>query len=178
MKTILLSLFVFLSFSSLAQDLAGRKIINGTLGFSYFSERHNNEGLSMNTSVLYGKIKEDHTYWALGGGFSYQSGSINGNWSIGPGIERGKFIQLIDKLYISPYIGGFVQGRFGDDSGVVFNAYASPLRFMYHLKENFLLSAGFGSARVSSSFLQSGNHINLSASLDNSSGFGIFYTFK
>jgi hypothetical protein len=175
--------FILLYFSfhfANAQDLAGRKIVNGNLSAQIISQGKNyGSTTTINTSLLFGKIKKDNTYWAFGGNFSIiPSSSVNNYISVGPSIERGKFVPLIDKLYLAPYLGGSAAGVFGDLTGVNLHLYASPIRFMYHFKENLMFTAGFGLANIDYSNIGSVSILSINASLNNNSGFGIFYTFE
>ena len=178
MKHLLLSFLLLSIFDTEAQDLAGRKIVNAHVSFNYISDKQGNEFTTLSSSVLYGKIKPDLSYWSYGAVVGIYPGTDQHNVSFGPAVEHGKFIKLIDKLYLSPYFGGSLQGQFGADQGILLNAYVSPLRFMYHFKENFLLSANFGSASFQTRALNSSTLISLNASLENNSSFGVFYTFK
>lgn len=176
---ILAGLFLLFSLTTFGQDLAGRKIINGSLSASII-------GLSGQTvatiggSLLYGKIKSDNTYWAYGGNINFLS-NIEDSPNmvmIGPAIERGKFVKIIDKLYVAPYIGGSAQGIFGEIQGFNINIYASPLRFMYQITNHFMISASFGSASLQLNRLERATVFNLNGSMTNNSNFGVFYTFK
>ncbi|MFT5885264.1 MAG: hypothetical protein ACI9IP_001724 [Arcticibacterium sp.] len=97
---------------------------------------------------------------------------------MGPSIERGKFVPLIDKLYLAPYFGGSVSGIFGDSNGINLSLYASPIRFMFYFKENLMFTAGFGLANINYSNISSISTLSVNASLNNNSGFVIFYTFE
>ncbi|WP_341227841.1 hypothetical protein [uncultured Arcticibacterium sp.] len=161
-----------------AQDLAGRKIVNGNLNAQVISGS-NNDFTSISSSLLFGKIKSDNTYWAFGGKFAlYPTNTFNNSVSIGPSVERGKFIPLVDDLYLAPYIGGSVSAIFGNTDGANINLYATPIRFMYHFKENLMLTAGFGFGNIDYTINNSVSTLSINASLNNNSGFGIFYTFK
>lgn len=181
MKKLLSLLFLTFCVQSLsAQDLVGRKIISGSVNVSVIAPGVDQSHIvNIASSVLTGKIKENLTYWAWGGNFSIASSSPNDIITVGPSVERGKFILLVDKLYLAPYLGGNISGTFaGNTGGIQVGAYASPLRFMYHLKENFLISAGFGAAGLSYSNISGSQIFSLNASLTNHSSFGVFYTFK
>ncbi|MER0441686.1 hypothetical protein [Emticicia sp. W12TSBA100-4] len=176
---ILAGLFLLLSLTTFGQDLAGRKIINGSLSANIIS----GSGQTITAfggSLLYGKIKNDNTYWAYGGSINVLSNieESPNMVMVGPAIERGKFVKIIDKLYLAPYIGGSVKGVFGDINGFNVNAYASPLRFMYHITNQFMVSAGFGSASLQFNRLERTTVVNLNGSLTNNTNFGVFYTFK
>lgn len=176
---ILASLFFLLSLTTFGQDLAGRKIINGSLSASFISSS-SLTATTIGSSLLYGKIKSDNTYWAYGGSF-YILSNLEGKSNmvmVGPAIERGKFVKIIDKLYLAPYIGGSAQGVFGNIGGFNLNIYASPLRFMYPITNHFMISAGFGSANLLFNKTKDATIINLNASLTNNTNFGVFYTFK
>lgn len=70
MKTLTTSFLLLFSYLSIqAQELAGRKIIQGALRVSITSTdiQTNN---AYNASLLYGKIRENNTYLAWGGSFS------------------------------------------------------------------------------------------------------------
>lgn len=176
---ILTGLFLLFSLTTFGQDLAGRKIINGSLSANIISAS-SLTATSIGSSLLYGKIKSDNTYWAYGGSFYVVSNKIdNPNIvMVGPAIERGKFVKIIDKLYLAPYIGGSAQGVFGDTQGFNINIYASPLRFMYPITNHFMISAGFGSASLLFNRIEGATIINLNGSLTNNTNFGVFYTFK
>jgi hypothetical protein len=166
-----------------AQDLAGRRIINGSFNFSHVNTHQSlySANSNLNTSVLIGKIASDNTYWAFGGKLSIieaENRFRNYAFFMGPAVERGKFISLVDKLYLAPYFGGNLNAVFGNDSGVDFGVYASPLRFAYLLKDRFFLTAGFGSASARATFMGYYTNVNINASLTNNSSFGVFYTFK
>ncbi len=178
-QNILAGLFLLVSLTTFGQDLAGRKIINGALSANIISESGQTV-TSFGGSLLYGKIKSDNTYWAYGGGINVLSNIAKSPnmVMVGPAIERGKFVKMIDKLYLAPYIGGSVKGVFGDVNGFNMNAYASPLRFMYHITNHFMVSAGFGSASLQFNSLKGTTVINLNGSLTNNTSFGVFYTFK
>jgi hypothetical protein len=178
--TTIISILTLLCFKLSAQNLEGRKIINGNMTATISSSKNSKTYVNISTGLLYGKIKNDNTYWAYGGNFS--TSAIDGTNSrlvfIGPAIERGKFVKIIDKLYIAPYIGGSISGVFGDFKGVNLNVYASPVRFMYNFSEHFMLSAGFGSANLTFIRYDDSTVFSLGASLTNNSNFGVFYTFK
>jgi hypothetical protein len=176
---ILASLFLLLSLTTFGQDLAGRKIINGSLSANIVNDNRNTIA-TIGSSFLYGKIKSDNTYWAYGGSINVLSNIADSPdmVMVGPAIERGKFVKIIDKLYLAPYIGGSVKGVFGDVGGFYVNAYASPLRFMYHITNQFMISAGFGSASLQFNRLEGMTVFNLNGSLTNNTNFGVFYTFK
>ena len=180
MKTFFFSFLLLFAFECclFSQDLAGRKILTANLS-AKAAGTDSDLAVQINTGLLFGKIKADNTYWAYGGQLSY-AGSNGENYviSVGPGIERGKFIKLFDKFYSAPYVGGSAQAVFGLTEGVVLNAYAVPLRFVYQFSENFLLSATFGSASLLYSRLDDVNLFLLNANWQNNSGFGVFYTFK
>ncbi len=179
-------ILLLISGTSIAQELAGRKILNGSLNTQLVTNDQFTQ-LSFSSSLLLGKIKEDNSYWAYGGKVYVQTlnpegdpGSSNDtrSFGIGPAVERGKFVRIIDKLYIAPYAGGSVQGVFGDFTGANLFVYASPLRFMYQLTNNFLVSASFGSASLDASRIEKTTRLSVNASFQNNTGFGVFYTFK
>ncbi|TDB62380.1 hypothetical protein [Arundinibacter roseus] len=180
-----IGVLLLISGASFGQELAGRKILNG----SFYTQFNSNDQIShsrlaLSSNLLLGKIKEDNSYWAFGGSVYVQSEdapdfNINTNrFGIGPAVERGKFVRIIDKLYIAPYAGGSVQGVFGDVTGANLSVYASPLRFMYQLTNHFLVSASFGSATLEASRIEKTTQITVNASFQNNTGFGVFYTFK
>jgi hypothetical protein len=180
MKSILiLTLFTLLFSSAIAQNLEGRKIINGTLNLTNVSG-NGIQTLNIASNVLFGKIKKDNTYWAFGGNLNVVSveNSSPNIVMLGPAIERGKFVKIIDKLYIAPYFGGNTSLVFGKLTGFNIGVYASPLRFMYHFTDKFMLSAGFGSANLNFNRMAGITTLNIGASLTNNSSFGVFYTFK
>lgn len=184
MKTLTTSFLLLFSYLSIqAQELAGRKIIQGALRVSITSTdiQTNN---AYNASLLYGEIRENNTYLAWGGSFSgntqqYDDQNINNqSFQVGPAVEFGKFIPLVDRFYLAPSLGGTVLGNFGDTKGVYISANAYPLRFLYHFSNNFMLSASMGSAGISFSQISKITHFSLNGSLSNTSSFGVFYTFK
>lgn len=184
MKTLTISFLLFLSFlSTQAQELSGRKIVQGSVGININSSEIQTQN-SYNVSLLYGKIRENNTYLAWGGNFTgstyrYDPGEVNNQtFQLGPAVEFGKFIPLVDRFYLAPNFGGTVQAAFGDSEGVYAGAYATPLRFMYHFSNNFMLSASLGSAGISFSRINKATQFSLNGSLTNSTGFGVFYTFK
>ncbi len=174
------ALFLLLfSLNTLAQDLVGRKIINANLNLNaVFAEGTRNSSYS--ASVLFGKVKSNHTYLAFGAVLdnifiqNYERDIVN----FGPAVEYGKFVKLVDKFYLAPVVGGSVQGVFGDTPGVRVNAYAVPIRVMYDFSNRFMLSASFGSANLNTILMKRYTSINLNGSLTNNSSFGVFYTFK
>lgn len=176
---ILAGLLLLFSLTTFGQDLSGRKIINGSLSANIVDDNRNTI-TTIGTSFLYGKIKSDNTYWAYGGKINILSNNIDNPtmFMVGPTIERGKFVKIIDKLYLAPYIGGSAQGMFGDVSGFNINIYASPLRFMYPITNQFMISAGFGSASLLFQRTDGLTIFNLNGSLTNNTNFGVFYTFK
>jgi hypothetical protein len=183
-KSLLIAALMLLATLSNAQDLAGRKIINGNLGMTLLFG-NGNSTIGLNADLLYGKIKPNLTYMAFGGTVqSIPSGTdINGKTinltSVGPSIQKGKFIKILDKLYLAPYIGGNASIVFvADEIGGKISAEAVPIRFMYHFTDKFMLSASFGSASFNAQHVSQITAINLSGSLSNNSGFGVFYTFK
>lgn len=181
MKTnsLLFSVFLFtVSLSCFGQNLAGKKIISGSMSASFIGTSDLNV-LSFGGSFLYGKVKESSAYWAFGGSAGVVLNSQEGQniYSFGPAIERGKFVQLVDKLYLSPHVGGSVQAMVGDIRGVSVGMYASPLRLMYQVSDTFLLSATFGSANVQFRRVGSATIFTVNGSLTNGSGIGAFYTF-
>lgn len=184
MRTLTITFLLLVSFlSTQAQELAGRKIIQGSLGLNFNSSDLVTRN-SYNASVLYGKIRENNTYLAWGGAFSGATNKYdptnedNQNFQVGPAVEFGKFIPLVDRFYLAPQLGGSAQAALGDMKGVYINAYASPLRFLYHFSNNFMMSASFGSASLKFSRVEDITQFSLNGSLSNSTGFGVFYTFK
>jgi|GEM_PF-1260950 len=182
MKTLTISFLLLVSCLSLqAQDLAGRKIIQGSVGVNVTSGESPYQN-NYSASLLYGKIRANNTYLAWGGSFSgyttHYNNSSTGYYRLGPAVEFGKFIPLVDRLYLSPYLGGSVQANFGDSEGVSAGAYASPLRFMYNFSNHFMLSANFGSASLTFNRISKVTQFTLNGSLTNYTGFGVFYTFK
>lgn len=137
--------------------------------------------------MLYGKIKSDNTYLALGGrlgisNFSTATGEFekysNTLYQVGPSVAYGKFIPLANKFFYAPELGGNITGYFGNGTGVGVTINVSPLRFMYHFAENFMLTAQLGSAGLGFQQLNDVTIIDLSSSIANNSGIGVFYTFK
>ena len=179
MKNILFfTLFALILNISQAQNLEGRKIINGNLNANLITGNGVSD-INISTAILYGKIKKDNTYWAFGGHFNAVNitDSRKGFYSFGPSVERGKFVKIIDKLYLAPYINGFVSAIIVGISGFSLNTTASPIRFMYNFSEHLMLSAGFGSANIGISSIGGLTSVNVGASLTNNSTFGVFYTF-
>ncbi len=184
MKTLHISFLLLLScFATQAQDLAGRKIVQGSVGVTINSSETQTRS-NYNASLLYGKIRENNTSLAWGGSFSgntqhYESSSIdNKSFQLGPAVEFGKFIPLVERFYLAPTLGGTAQVAFGDTEGVSVGAYASPLRFMYHFSNHFMLSTSLGSAGINFSRLNKTTVFSLNGSLTNNASFGVFYTFK
>lgn len=184
MRALAVTFLLLISFlNARSQELAGRKIIQGSFGLNINSfETTSRKNYS--ASLLYGKIRENNTYLAWGGSFNgatnknVPNNEDNQNFQLGPAVEFGKFIPLVDRFYLAPQIGGSAQGAFGSMKGVYINAYASPLRFMYHFSNNFMMSASFGAAGLKFSRIEKTTQFSLSGSLTNSTGFGVFYTFK
>lgn len=184
MKNCILLFTVMFAFSGVyAQDLAGRKIVQGSVSINMIS----GEGGSTNfydISLRYGKIRENNTYLAWGGSFSGNTNTSTSNnirfnqYLLGPSAEFGKFIPIVDKFYLAPYLGGTLQGAFGDEFGGRIAAYVVPIRFIYNLSNNFMLSSSFGSASMNFSKIGKNTQFSLSGNLTNNSGFGVFYTFK
>jgi hypothetical protein len=185
MKKLLFILFLFISTICNAQDLVGRKIINGNLNANFFISP-NFKSYTFSTTFLYGKIKPNLTYTAFGGviqtipvGKDELSGELINQTFVGPEFQKGKFIKIIDKLYLAPYFGGSaVMGFMLGEIGGRVSVEAVPVRFMYQCTDKFMLSASFGSANLSAQHLAEITQINVSGSLSNDSGFGVFYTFK
>lgn len=184
MRTLTITFLLLVSFlSTQAQDLAGRKIVQGSLGLSFNSSEIATRN-NYNASVLYGKIRENNTYLAWGGTFTGATNKYdptnedNQNFQLGPAVEFGKFIPLVDRFYLAPQLGGSVQAAWGSMNGVYISAYASPLRFLYHFSNNFMMSASFGSAGLKFNRVGETTQFSLNGSLSNSTGFGVFYTFK
>lgn len=182
MKKLAFLLLAFITFNASAQDLVGRKIIQGNFRL-FMNSTKTYDHTEYNVELRMGKIKPNNTYWAVGGTLSgTNSTSIapvtTNQFLIGPSVEYGKFVSLVDKLYLAPAFGGSVQGIFGDFSGVRVEAYATPLRFMYHISNNFMLNASLGSASLMFNRMGEVTQLNLNGSLSNSGGFGVFYTFK
>lgn len=185
-KNILILALIFSFLGVKAQDLAGRKILHSSVKIGHNKNEYTKNS-NYDLSILYGKIKENNTYLAFGGVFGGQHNEVFSNstqniktksFEIGPSIEFGKFVPLIDKLYISPNAGGSVRGVFGDAQGVALTAYASPLRFMYHFTQHFMLTASLGSASLYFKKVEETTNFNLTGSLTNNTNFGIFYSFK
>ncbi|WP_367913899.1 hypothetical protein [Leadbetterella sp. DM7] len=182
MKTLTISFLLLVSCLSLqAQDLAGRKIIRGSLGINVNS----GETATNNTydaSLLYGKIRANNTYLAWGGHFTGSTQEYNNitnqTFRVGPAVEFGKFIPLVERFYLAPNFGGTAQAAFGDSKGVYIGAYVTPLRFMYNFSNHFMLTASLGYAGASFSRIAEITQFSLSGSLANNTSFGVFYTFK
>lgn len=67
--------------------------------------------------------------------------------SAGPSFERGRFIKVVDKQYLSPYFGGsFLGVLYFLIYGVNLPAYATPARVVYQLTDRIVLNASFGAA--------------------------------
>lgn len=181
MKKLQLSLLLsfLLTINSFSQNLEGRKIVNADLNLLIL--RPDGEAMTQfNSTILYGKIKPSQTYLSFGFklGFSYNIENQPGVFAIGPAIESGKFIKLVDKLYLSPYLGGSVQGVISDGYGANMSAYAVPVRFLYDFSNHFMLSASFGSASMNLNLNSPYTLFSLNGSLTNNSGIGVFYSFK
>lgn len=182
MRRIYLLIILLISVLSVqAQDLAGRKIIQGSVRFNINS----NEYSSTNSSTLslkYGKIKENNTYLAWGGSLLFNGSTINNEntsqFRIGPSVEYGKFVPIIDRLYLAPSFGGNIQAVLGNAEGISLNAYASPLRFLYDFSNHFMLSASLGSASLQFEQVHKTTRFLLDGSLTNNTSLGVFYTFK
>lgn len=184
----LLSFLTLLSFNCFSQDLVGRRIINGNLNFNFVSVQDiNQNSFTSNLGLLYGTIKKDNTYLALGGviglsNYTTNNGQFvrytNAQIQVGPSVGYGKFIPLVNKFYYAPSLSGNISGYFGDSNGVGANISVSPLRFMYHFAENFMLTAELGSAGLTFQQINNTTILNLSSSIANSTGIGVFYTFK
>jgi hypothetical protein len=181
-KSLLFASFLFVTISTNAQDLAGRKIINGNLDFQFLSTPDfRNTTLTFN--ALYGKIKDNNTYLAFGLTGSAITNNVNSeinSYGFGPMLEKGKFIKIIEKFYLTPNFGAKIQGILGTEQILGFNTevYANPIRIMYNFNNNILFTAGFGSAYLQASRINYITSIRLNGSLSNNSSFGVFYTFK
>lgn len=160
-------------------DLAGRKIITGSFNVNYRDQSGFSQ-TNASVNLLVGKIKANNTYLAFGGTFNYATDNVANpaSGTIGPAIESGKFIKLIDKLYLTPRIGGSFGIAYGDSSGFYANIYASPIRFLYHFTDKFFLTAGFGGASISYSDIDDTTNFNVNGSLTNTADIGAFLTFK
>ncbi|MBX2951525.1 MAG: hypothetical protein KF870_03405 [Leadbetterella sp.] len=182
MKTLAISFLLLISFlNTQAQELAGRKIIQGSVGINVNSGKIATNN-TYNASLLYGKIRANNTYLAWGGSFTGSTQEYNDitnqTFQAGPAVEFGKFIPLVERFYLAPNFGGTAQAAFGDSKGVYIGAYATPLRFMYNFSNHFMLTASLGYAGVSFSRIAETTQFSLSGSLTNNTGFGVFYTFK
>ncbi|MCD8539455.1 MAG: hypothetical protein LRY55_06565 [Leadbetterella sp.] len=112
-------------------------------------------------------------------GSTQESNNISSqSFRLGPAVQFGKFIPLVDRFYLAPYIDGTLGAVFGDSKGVYLNASASPLRFMYNFSNHFMLSASLGSAGINFNRSDEVTNISLNGSLTNNTNFGVFYTFK
>lgn len=166
-----------------AQDLAGRKIIQGSVKFDINSDAPANRKTNYSTlSLKYGKIRENNTYLAWGGSLLFTGSTVNNEntsqFRIGPSVEYGKFVPIIDRLYLAPNFGGNIRAILGNAEGVNLNVYASPLRFLYDLSNHFMISASLGSASLQFEQVHKSTRFLLDGSLSNNTGFGVFYTFK
>lgn len=182
MKTLTVSFLLLISFFSIqAQELAGRKIVQGSVGVNINSSETQTQNMYQ-ASLLYGKIRGNNTYLAWGGSFTGSTSKYdevnNTYFKAGPSVEFGKFIPLVDRFYLAPYLGGTIQATFGDSEGVSLGAYASPLRFIYNFSNHFMLSASLGSASMSFHRISENTQFLLNGSLTNHSSFGVFYTFR
>lgn len=185
MKKLAVVVLLFVTYASFGQDLVGRKIINGNVYLNLTSISQNSF-YDFNTSFLGGKIKSDLSYWAFGGQVIGRSNGIQNNpqnyTGIGPAVQRGKFINLIDKLYLAPYGGANLSLLFGTGSkfskGINFGAAIVPIRFMYNFNEKFLLAASFGELALNLKQFNGEVNVILNGNLNNSSSIGVFYTFK
>ena len=93
------AIMFFSSIATFGQDLSGRKILNGALTTSIISVS-GQTSTNFGSNLLVGKIKSDNTYWAYGGRVNIAS-NFRGSPDIvmiGPAIERGKFVKIVDKL--------------------------------------------------------------------------------
>jgi hypothetical protein len=181
MKPTFLLFALLFSTATFAQDLAGRKIINGNVNMQLMdNEVYGNTNYSL--SLLAGKIKPNLSYLAWGASFagnhSKNVDQKTAYFSVGPAVEYGKFIPLVDRFYLAPTVGGTVTGTFGDAEGFGARVYATPLRFMYHFGQNFMLTGSFGAASANYSKLGKITNANINASLNNQTSFGVYYTFK
>lgn len=176
---IFLILPLLFSINAYSQDLEGRKIVNADLNLLIL--KNNGDAVSQfNTTLLYGKIKPNNTYLSYGFklGFTHNLENQPSMFALGPAIETGKFVKLVDKLYLSPYLGGSVQGVSIDGFGVNLSGYAIPIRFLYDFSNHFMLSASFGSASMNLNLNSQYTIFSLNGSLTNNSGIGVFYSFK
>lgn len=184
-KLILLFTLIISVLNVKAQELAGRKIIQGSINFTLISTEQQLNSIG-NFGLSYGKIKENNSYIAWGGALSIHTSKLENSaqnldysqFQLGPTVEFGKFVSLVDRFYLAPYIGGAVQGIFGTASGIQLNAYATPLRFLYNFSNHFMLSATVGSASMQFQRTDLQTSFSLTGSLTNHTGFGVFYTFK
>lgn len=180
---ILFFAFILTSLSAYAQDLAGRKIIQGSFSVNINSTKTSHLN-SYDASLRFGKIKPNNTYIAWGGNFNGTSSDSEFNsvgveqFKLGPSFDFGKFIPLVDRFYLAPHFGGTVQAVFGNSKGVAVGAYAVPLRFLYNFSNHFMFSASLGSANLNFSRIEKATNLSLNGSLNNNTGFGVFYTFK
>jgi hypothetical protein len=207
-----LSLAVLGSTQTFSQDLAGKRILNANTSVRFTNtNQQNTTGSTINSakesyslvSLNFGsgRISAKNTYRTLGFRLNFE-GSQNviaaqkrRDLSIGPQVSFGKFVKLLDKLYYSPSISLSAEGRLSTStsSAIESNGWglgagitATPINFVYHFKENFLFTAGFGSAGFSYNYLHSKDEtskrnthgVSLSGGLNNFSGIGVFYLFK
>jgi hypothetical protein len=176
-KTLLFLVMLCCYFQSSAQDLlVGRKVLNASLYVDIFEDN-----ASVSTTVLIGKIRPSLSYWAFGGQFQLAKVGQSSAIGIGPAVEHGKFVKIIDKFYFAPYFGGSLTGFFrdsGDTGSLLLGVYAVPTRFMYQFSERFLLNASFGSANLTTGVVNDAFLLKLSSAWTNNSSFGVFYTFK
>ena len=171
MKKIVFTFALFcLSFTALlAQEFAGKRIVNGNLSMllagNSSSPTFGSSTFTLNASFLTGKIRANNTYAAYGFNFGVSSSTsplsslgvvkdyTNSTYTVGPVIQLGKFVKVFDQFYFAPNTTLNVSGIFGSTetpiqtgkiSGFGFGINVAPLNFVYQVKENFLLSIGVG----------------------------------
>lgn len=174
------------------------------------SSSFKNKNFNLNSTFLTGKIRANNTYTAYGfnlgvttseikiASSTYEKSSV---FSVGPAIQLGKFVKVFDSFYYAPAFTGSITGSFGsrtnnnpnpnagyDTSGFGIGMNLSPIRFIYQVKDNILLSMGLGYAELSYSYLHSQSkdavpntisthNLILNGNISNFTGIGAFYLF-
>jgi hypothetical protein len=176
--TFTLTLFFVVYISTFGQNFTGKRIYNGNLGLnlrgSSTSPQVSQSTLSLNSTFLTGKIRENDTYTAFGFNFGITStvdsrelvaGVVNENtnsiYNLGPAIQAGKFVKVFDKFYFAPnttvaasYIFGSGESSTSKTSVNGFNGRinVAPLNFVYQIQNNLLLSMNLGGFGISYSY--------------------------
>jgi hypothetical protein len=174
------ALFCFAFASLFSQEFAGKRIYSGNLSLnltgSTVSSQVNQTNLTLNSTFLTGKIRENNTYTAVGFNFGITSSQnpqqsgfgvnnySNSSYNIGPAIQFGKFVKVFDKFYFAPnttlgasYIGGSSETPTSKRSlsGFSGRLNVSPLNFVYQVQNNFLLSMNLGNFGINYSYIGS-----------------------